>query len=309
MNRGLVYHAGGLGDFVLSLPAIFRVVSTLEVARWHWWGPADRLALLPGFLPAPSELLRSGHSLWGASPDPRATRFLDDCGAVLAFGGRTAPDWPSRLKDVKALPVACFSAGTGMRVPVYHSRQLDALGVPRPTGPWLAGWRRSVLPLRTLDEIVVHPGSGDARKNLPDVAWREILSSLKRETGAGVRVVLGPVEKERGCWKELALPADKITVCETLMDLLATLSRARIFLGNDSGASHLAGILGIPTVAVFGASDAVLWRPLGPRVRVVRTAALCAPCTDGGPFACEEARCLEAISARDVVREALALVG
>ncbi len=75
---GLVYHAGGLGDFVLSLPAVFRVAAAHPHLRWHFWGPRERLALLPEFRPAPGELLRAGHTLWGSAPDPAVADLSND---------------------------------------------------------------------------------------------------------------------------------------------------------------------------------------------------------------------------------------
>jgi ADP-heptose:LPS heptosyltransferase len=56
----------------------------------------------------------------------------------------------------------------------------------------------------------------------------------------------------------------------TLLDLLDEIARAAAFLGTDSGPAHLAGIIGVPTVALFGPSDPTRWRPLGARVSVIR---------------------------------------
>jgi heptosyltransferase III len=52
-----------------------------------------------------------------------------------------------------------------------------------------------------------------------------------------------------------------------LLFVAAILRRACAFLGNDSGLSHLAGMLGVPTLVLFGPSDPTHWLPLGPRVR------------------------------------------
>ena len=52
----------------------------------------------------------------------------------------------------------------------------------------------------------------------------------------------------------------------------AELAGARLYLGNDSGVTHLAAAMGIPTVALFGPSDDRQWRPLGPAVRILRAA-------------------------------------
>ena len=39
-----------------------------------------------------------------------------------------------------------------------------------------------------------------------------------------------------------------------------------VYVGNDSGPSHLAGICGVPTVAIFATTAPQVWRPLGPKV-------------------------------------------
>jgi len=55
-----------------------------------------------------------------------------------------------------------------------------------------------------------------------------------------------------------------------LRTLAAVLARASVYLGNDSGVSHLAAAAGAPTVAVFGPTDPDRWSPVGPAVRTVR---------------------------------------
>lgn len=308
MSRpALLYHAGGLGDFVLSLPAIFRVIQLLGGERWHLWGPPDRLALLPGFAPAPPEFLRLGHTLWGETPAPEAVDALRRCRAVLAFGGRRSLPWIG-LAGAASLPLASFPLAEGPRVPVFHAVQLDRLGVPRARTPWLAAWRREVLPKRDPAEIVLHPGSGDSKKNLPASTWGETLKALRAAVGLPARLVLGPSELERGGWGELPEASDAVSVCATVGEFLEVLGRAALFLGNDSGASHVAAALGIPTVAAFGPSSPALWKPLGPRVRVVTAGTACAPCTDGGPIACPWPRCTAEVRAADLVDAAMGLL-
>jgi heptosyltransferase-3 len=51
----------------------------------------------------------------------------------------------------------------------------------------------------------------------------------------------------------------------------AVLARAGLYVGNDSGVSHLAGAYGAPTIALFGPTDPALWSPVGPRVSVLRS--------------------------------------
>ncbi len=307
-GQGLLYHAGGLGDFVLSLPAVARVIQAHPGLAWSYWGRPERLALLPGFAPAPPALLRVGHALWGEGSAPEAVDALSPFGVVLAFGGREAPGWARRLGP-RGVGVASFPGAGGAWVPHHQARQLAALGAPRVPSPWLGSWRRRVLPGRAPREILLHPGSGDRRKNLPVGTWRETLARLAEPGSLPTRLLLGPAEAERGGWEPLAAEVDAVTPCQTLADLLGVLAGAALFLGNDGGVTHLAAALGVPTVAAFGPTDPRLWHPLGPRVTILRARRACAPCTAGEPILCEAPACLGEVRAEALAAAARAHLG
>ena len=64
----------------------------------------------------------------------------------------------------------------------------------------------------------------------------------------------------------------------TLREFIDLAAACRLFLTNDSGAMHVSSALGVPTVAVFGATDDTTTGPTGPLARVVREHAECSPC-------------------------------
>ena len=71
------------------------------------------------------------------------------------------------------------------------------------------------------------------------------------------------------------LPEVEILPLVPDLDLfLAVLARAKVFVSGDTGPLHFAAGLGVPTISLFGPSDPALWRPLGPRVRTLRSASL-----------------------------------
>jgi ADP-heptose:LPS heptosyltransferase len=128
------------------------------------------------------------------------------------------------------------------------------------------------LSRQAVGPIAIHPGSGSREKCWPVDSFLELIERLH---GAGhrCRILLGEVELER--W-----PADQIHRLEgaveeavhpvTYLDLLRELSSCAAFVGNDSGPGHLAGIIGLPSVILFGPTDPNVWKPLGPRVRALR---------------------------------------
>jgi heptosyltransferase-2 len=92
----------------------------------------------------------------------------------------------------------------------------------------------------------------------------------------------------------------------TLGEFIELAAACRVFLTNDSGAMHVASALGVPTVAIFGATDHEATGPLGPRARVVREPVECSPCLlRECPI---DHRCMTRVPAGRVAAEALELL-
>jgi heptosyltransferase III len=112
---------------------------------------------------------------------------------------------------------------------------------------------------RRRDFAVIHPFSGSVRKNWPLNRFREVAARL----ALPVRWCAGP---EESLPREVMSDATRF---ENLYELGCWLGSARVYVGNDSGITHLAAAVGTPVVAVFGPTDPVVWAPRGERVRVV----------------------------------------
>ena len=86
------------------------------------------------------------------------------------------------------------------------------------------------------------------------------------------------------------------------------LCRCRLYMGNDSGMTHLAAAVGEPNVlALFGPTDPRVWAPLGPRLRTLRAPCPQAPCAVGRRITCPDPRCMEELSPETVLAAAQAL--
>lgn len=88
----------------------------------------------------------------------------------------------------------------------------------------------------------------------------------------------------------------------SLGEFAAVVERCHLFLGNDSGPTHVAAAVGTPTVAVFGPSTPEMYAPFGPRVAVVYNQVNCSPCFVNGRFAsdCRDHKCMQAVEVEDV---------
>ncbi|PWT72308.1 MAG: hypothetical protein C5B60_09740 [Chloroflexi bacterium] len=155
--------------------------------------------------------------------------------------------------------------------------------------------------------VAVHPGSGSysyARRWSAE-NYAELAAALHREYGARILLVRGTEEQEleQKMRKTLFNPAwIESSVGETFHLLARRLSECALFVGNDSFPMHMAALVGIPTVGVFGPSNHQAWgpyRPDAPReVYVVRRSDLaCSPCfyrghSLGMPEGCPPRNCL-----------------
>lgn len=104
------------------------------------------------------------------------------------------------------------------------------------------------------DFAVIHPFASSPPKRWP----LEMFQTVTGYLGVPVRYTAGPEES-----------LDNAVRFDDLYDLGCWLSRARLYIGNDSGIAHLAAAVGTPVVAVFLASDPAIWSPRGDRVAVL----------------------------------------
>ncbi|MFL6519055.1 MAG: lipopolysaccharide heptosyltransferase II [Chthoniobacterales bacterium] len=151
-------------------------------------------------------------------------------------------------------------------------------------------------------KIGMSPGAeyGPAKRWLPErfadvalavaeqrpVRWILFGTAADKETGAAVESALGPHCANR--------------IGQTTLDqLVAELSECALLLTNDTGTMHLATLIGVPVVAIFGSTEPLLTGPLGNAHHIIRHQVECSPC-----FLREcpiDFRCMKAVSVEEVV--------
>lgn len=219
----------------------------------------NSLSLLPLFVPA-GDFPKSLPERFGAV-DLAITYLFDPdrivCHQLARAGVRRIIQGPHRVENesdhaVFQLARPLQQLGVGLADPV-----------PRLSG---AGQ------VSSLRRIAIHLGSGSAQKNWPVECWVNLASEIERLVSELI-IVTGEADKwVTGAFLE-KFQSPKIKVCDNLplTALAEELRRCRLFVGNDSGVTHLASAVGTRTVALFGPTDPAIWRPLGEHVRVVRS--------------------------------------
>jgi heptosyltransferase-3 len=295
VHRVLVLRAGAIGDTLVTLPALLALRRRFPHAQIEAVGSATALpvaeasGLIDTWLPfddgrvtrlfMPSEPPPDDPFLgidvavaWGRDADGTLERSLVRRGATAVVVAPSRPD-PSEPEHV-ALHLLRTLASLGIKA------DADLLELPELRVPAEADTRAlaelAAAGLSDRPYVAIHPGSGSMTKNWPAEQYAVLVDQLQSECGLASIILGGPADAEAlvVLHDQPGRPPTAEVVERPLLVVAALLRRATAFLGNDSGLSHLAGLLGVPTLALFGPSDPTLWAPLGPRVRVVRSASL-----------------------------------
>ncbi|MBL8759997.1 MAG: glycosyltransferase family 9 protein [Phycisphaerae bacterium] len=253
VREAWVLHRGALGDSVLTWPVLRHlvksgVVTTLAADR----AKAELAAACVGVHAADAE---SPDMLAIWRPEG-AVRGLPGVDLVLDYEHAASPLRDARLRRMfpraSVVPMPQPRGGRSLRafVDAHPLARVDARA--NADGP-----------------VVLHVGAGSEAKRWPMERWCDLHERLC-DDGKGVVVIAGEVERERfsrtdtGFFQRMG--GRWIDTLPALRDLIAG---ARALVGNDSGPTHLAAQLGVPTTAIFGATDAREWAPVGGHVRVV----------------------------------------
>lgn len=114
----------------------------------------------------------------------------------------------------------------------------------------------------------------------PPSRYAELANRLQSESDADV-ILFGTAAEAavtRAISSEMRRPPIDLTEKTSIARLPALLAQCHLFIGNDSGAMHVAASVGLPVVAVFGPTDPYGTAPVTPRCTIVRQKAYCSPC-------------------------------
>ncbi len=282
--RAVVFHQGALGDFVIAAGAAEELAQALGAgARVDFWSKPEHVSLLDGkgYLgecrsldgALIARLLQD--SLWrgAALPD-----FLLKADQVFIFGQTGSRLMAERLSlrlSANVSWIQSFPAASdpGAHVSRFLRRQLNDLGWPIAGNPLYLSAPASEKQAATdllhrlgisSKPIFIHPGSGGRRKVWPLRNWHGLLDWIRSKSPFQALLSIGPADDYMDAFsvamREAGVP---IVSGLTPVRLSALLSLCGIYIGSDSGVSHLAAAVGIPAIAVFGPTDPRVWAPRG----------------------------------------------
>jgi len=120
--------------------------------------------------------------------------------------------------------------------------------------------------------VAIHPGSGSPKKNWDAANFAELCVRVANTHHAKIVLIAGPSEKESVQIIRNTMLDSSLIILENipLPTIAEELRRCRVYVGNDSGISHLAAAVGVPTIAIFGPSSPHVWKPPGKHVVVLQ---------------------------------------
>jgi ADP-heptose:LPS heptosyltransferase len=288
----LLCTGGGIGNVVMATPAMAALKSMgFRVSAWlapeatgaigllHGWSALD--SVIVGKLPPSSGFDLTIHTVWS----------------------RVRGIHPRELSP-GAVDLTRVHEGEANMVPV---RELGFAG-PTPA-PHVEHDPRAAegLGLAPGSYIALAPGCN------PDPFWVRkrwgMWDALARElVGHGRQCVFLGTARERLPWMRGPGRVD-LTGRTTLRQAAGVIAGARCVIAIDCGLAHVAAALGVPTIAMFGATSEVKNRPLGPRVRVITRDCACRPCQMTNQWdACVQWRCM-AFEPSEIAAAAVELAG
>jgi len=336
--RILVLKLDHIGDFIVAMPAMQHLRDhfpaahiTLVCGSWtqDWArqiGLFDRVVVFDG-------MKRSGPAWTGFSPAVQQSfTELRLGGFDLAIDLRHDPDTRVLLGQVDAIHRAGFCApadqggasldlalpnvehvstaeGTGRPLPAEQRLLLLASaitnGFARPEHPALRLMHGGMPEMAPRRYAILAPGAGGAIRLWNEARLQAVGAFLIAQHDLDLVVIGYRAERRVAEAFSAALPAGRVrsAVGLSLAELPNLMRDAVIYVGYDTGPTHLAAALGIPTVSVMsGIPCGDVWRVLGDHVAVVRGHAACSPCHLMEVSQCPHGVvCLDVISVEDVV--------
>ena len=329
-RKVLVIHQGAIGDLILSLPALaglrefypeayfeiagFRSILSLIEGRYY----ADRVISIDGsdwaslYLEQrciPQRLARylSGFDLsvvFTANPNPVFRKNLQLAGIKHNVQIRTLPHngEKSHITDY------ILSSMKGMGLEILHAS--PRLYLQESDRLFAHDFLKEHSINQDKTSVAIHPGSGGKKKVWMPQRFVEVMYEVSRRINAVFFIICGLADEPfvKPILSKIR-PLNSVLIKDLPLPHVASiLDRCHIYIGNDSGITHVAASLGIPTVALYGPTDPDIWGPRGPYVSVLTPHIPCSPCTKEILHQCSSLACLRALSVNSVVKKALELL-
>lgn len=287
--RILVIRGGAIGDFILTLPAIRLLRDNFPEARIEILGYQHIIALADSRFYADATRsieysAMAGFFIPGSDLAPDLAEYFASFQQIVSYLFDPEAHFENNLRRAGARHIlrAFAKIDDSQHAARQLARPLQSLALylddhAAMVFPSIADQEFARRFLAECDDrplIVFHPGSGSVRKNWAIESWIALGAALLSSAARPQLLIVGGeadgarIEILCAAWSEAPILVARDL---PLPQLGAVLARARVFVGHDSGISHLAAAVGAPSLLLFGPTDPAVWAPANPQVRVLTT--------------------------------------
>jgi len=282
VSRILVIRGGAIGDFILTLPALKLLRDSFPAAHLEVLGYKHIVALaeLGGYANATRSIeygrLASFFNRDGELA-PELVEYFGSFQQVISYLFDPDDIFANNLKraGVRNLIVGSPKITDREHAARQLARPLERLALYLDDPAAIIPPNEEVKVDPSL--IALHPGSGSETKNWALGRWAALAESLLSVHGRRRLLLIGgEADAARVAQLGKTLPNDRVQFAQnlSLVELAVRLQKCALFLGHDSGISHLVAAVGTPCVLLFGPTDPAIWAPANPQVRVLRASNL-----------------------------------
>jgi len=276
-RRILVVRGGAVGDFVVTLPVWAALRRAFPDAELGALVPADRGDL--GYTAGVFEQWRCLDDLkWApffadeGELGEETAEWLRGFDAIVSYLHDPSGVWEANVKRVWR---GTWLVGPGLP-PDNENRCISEILLEPLTALGIEGANSVpclILPNQAdpLYALGAHPGSGSPAKNWPGARWEQFLQHMLATNCGELLIVAGEAEQDRLGWIQSTVGnRGKIHFGKSLLETAYALRQCRLFVGHDSGITHLAAALGVRCLVLWGETNRNLWGPPQDHVTVLK---------------------------------------
>jgi len=295
----LIIRTGGLGDVILTLPFLECLKEKYKDAFIEITGEKEKLKIFKGKVNKISSI--ETYQIYKIYKNIRNFEFLEyfkSFDLIITFLN------DEFLKNLLKINKNTYFIDSIPKIRIHASEYMINQGVKYKIIEKLNKTKYQLnlfSPKENL--IIIHPGSGDEGKNW---GFKNFLILAEKLKNLGYEIIFLFGYAESKLYKEISQSIKFKTYFNLKMeDLINLISKAKLYIGNDSGVTHLSSILSIKTIAIFGPTDSIVWKPLGKYTYIIRKNLSCSPCVLREKINCKNRECLYKISVEEVFKKAV----
>lgn len=269
----IIFRGGAIGDFILTLPAIAAIRKHFKNYQINLFANSNVADLAEEYVDQLFHLDSSRFSKLFTntkSPEPDLADLFSNTELVISYLSDPKGVFHNNIKSMtNSQIIQCQpkpDESNNIHAADFYLSPLKALGItPSDKTPRITiNYTQPLTPKPDNPCMAFHPGSGSKKKNWPIECWLELIKSIRDKTNWHLIGICGEAEAHLIPLLSKFMDPQRFHLFNNLKlkDLAIKLSSADIYIGHDSGITHLAAAIGLKGIVLWAKSNYVVWHPV-----------------------------------------------